>query len=133
MLAATDYPLLNIFWTMILVFLWVAWIWLLIAIFADLFRRRDVGGWGKALWSIFLIVVPFLGTFVYIVSQGRGMTERTISGEAASQQQFDSYVRNVAVSANSADQIEKAKTLLDQGVISPQEFDQLKQHALGAG
>lgn len=132
MLAATDYPLLDIFWTMILVFLWVAWIWLLFIIFADVFRRQDIGGWAKALWSIFLILVPFLGTFIYIIAEGRGMAERRTNEAIASQEQFDSYVKTVATSSNSAEQIEKAKSLLDRGVISAQEFDQLKQNALGA-
>jgi hypothetical protein len=130
--AATDYPLLDIFWTMILVFLWVAWIWLLFYIFGDIFRRRDIGGWSKAMWSIFVILVPFLGTFVYIIAQGRGMTERSMQQAVQSQQQFDAYVQNVAASSSSADQIQKAKDLLDRGVISAQEFDRLKQNALGA-
>ena len=132
MAAATDYPLLDIFWTMILVFLWVAWIWLLFYLFADIFRRHDIGGFAKAMWSIFLILVPFLGTFVYIIAQGRGMTERSMQQAVSQQQQFDAYVQNVAASGSSADQIEKAKSLLDRGVISAQEFDQLKQNALGA-
>ena len=129
---AADYPLLNIFWTMILVFLWVAWIWLLIVVFSDLFRRQDIGGWGKALWSVFLIFVPFLAVFIYIIAEGKAMTERRMSDATAAQEQFDTYVKSVAASGNSADQIEKAKSLLDRGVISPQEYDRLKQNALGA-
>jgi hypothetical protein len=129
---AADYPLLNIFWTMILVFLWVAWIWLLIVVFSDLFRRQDIGGWGKALWSVFLIFVPFLAVFIYIIAEGKAMTERRMSDATAAQEQFDTYVKSVAASGNSADQIERAKSLLDRGVISPQEYDRLKQNALGA-
>jgi hypothetical protein len=132
-IAATDYPLLGIFETMLIIFLWVAWIWLLIMVFSDLFRRRDLSGWTKALWAFFLIVAPFLGVFVYIIAQGSGMTARRMQDEADAQQQFDTYVKSVAASTGgSADQIAKAKSLLDDGVISPQEFDRLKQSALGA-
>lgn len=131
MLADTDYPLLNIFWTMILVFLWVAWIWLLVIVFMDLFRRHDVGGVGKAAWAVFLILVPFLAVFIYIVAQGRGMAERRMNEVVESQKQFDQYVKSVAsTQGTSADEIEKAQGLLDRGVISPAEFDQLKRQAL---
>ena len=132
MLAATDYPLLNIFWTTLLIFLWIAWFWLLIIVFSDIFRRHDVHGWGKALWVFFLIVAPFLGVFIYIIAQGKGMSERRMADAVQAQQQFDSYVKSVATPASSADEIEKAKGLLDKGVISPQEYEQLKQRALGA-
>ena len=132
MLAATDYPLLNIFWTMILIFLWIAWFWLLIIVFSDVFRRHDIHGVGKALWCFFVIVAPFLGVFIYIIAEGKGMSERRLQDAAAAQQQMDAYVKSVASSSSSADEIAKAQGLLDKGTISQQEFEQLKQHALGA-
>lgn len=132
MLAATDYPLLNIFWTMLLIFLWIAWFWLLIIVFSDLFRRHDVHGLGKATWTVFLIVAPFLGVFVYIIAQGKAMSERRMQDAIEAQKQFDTYVKSVASTSSTAEEIEKAKSLLDRGVISPQEYEQLKQHALGA-
>jgi hypothetical protein len=129
-IVAADYPLLNIFWTIIIVFAWVAWFWVLIMIISDLFSRHDIGGWGKALWMLFVIVVPFLGVFVYVLSQGHGMGERRVAQVQASQQQFDSYVREVAAAEGPADQIAKAKQLLDSGTIDQAEFDRIKAQAL---
>jgi type VI protein secretion system component VasK len=130
MLAATDYPLLNIFWSMLLLFLWIAWFWILIVILGDVFRRHDISGWFKALWVIFMIVMPFLGVFIYIITQSRGMSERHLKQAQAAQQQFDEYVKTVATSSGSAAEIEKAKGLLDSGAITKEEFEQLKRKAL---
>jgi hypothetical protein len=131
-IAAADYPLLNVFWTIIIVFAWVAWFWVLIIVISDLFSRHDIGGWAKALWMLFVIVVPFLGVFIYVISQGKGMGERRDKQVQASQQEFDSYVRQVAASDGPADQIAKAKQLLDNGTIDQAEFDRLKAQALAA-
>jgi Short C-terminal domain/Phospholipase_D-nuclease N-terminal len=131
-IAAADYPLLNVFWTIIIVFAWVAWFWVLIIVISDLFSRHDIGGWAKALWMLFVIVVPFLGVFIYVISQGKGMGERRDKQVQASQQEFDSYVRQVAASDGPADQIAKAKQLLDDGTIDQAEFDRLKAQALAA-
>jgi hypothetical protein len=130
-IVAADYPLLNIFWTIIIVFAWVAWFWVLIMIISDLFSRHDIGGWGKALWMIFVVIVPFLGVFVYLIAQGKGMGERRMALVEASQKQFDAHVREVAASEGPADQIAKAKELLDAGTIDQAEFDRLKAQALG--
>jgi predicted PurR-regulated permease PerM len=130
MLATTDYPLLNIFWSMILLFLWIAWFWILIWILGDVIRRHDIGGVAKVLWVIFLIVVPFLGVFVYLISQSRGMTERGVRESQAAQQQFDAHVRSVATTGGATAEIESAKQLLDSGAISAQEFEQIKAKAL---
>ena len=92
---AADYPFLDILWTMIIFFCWVAWIWLLIVIFGDLFRR-DLSGWGKAAWVVFLIVLPFLGTLIYLIAEGNNMTERRMRDMQVSQANFDEYVRSVA-------------------------------------
>jgi hypothetical protein len=131
-IVAADYPLLNVFWTIIIVFAWVAWFWVLIIIISDLFSRHDIGGWAKALWMLFVIVVPFLGVFIYVISQGKGMGERRAQQVQASQQEFDSYVRQVAASDGPADQIAKAKQLLDNGTIDQAEFDRLKAQALAS-
>jgi len=119
-------------WTLLVVFAWVIWFWLLIVIFADLFRRNDVSGWGKAAWVVFLIVLPFLGVLVYLISQSKGMTERRASDAQAAQAQFDQYVRGVAGGGSPASQIEKAKQLLDNGSITQQEFDEIKRRAIAS-
>jgi general stress protein CsbA len=131
MVLAADYPFLDVLWTMILFFCWVAWIWLLIMIFSDLFRR-DLSGWAKAAWIFFLIVLPFLGALIYVIADGKGMTDRRVRDVAASQAQIDERIRSVAGSGDggAAGEIHKAKQLLDSGVITQQEFDQLKAKAL---
>ena len=131
MVIAADYPFMDVLWTMIIFFCWVAWIWMLILIFSDLFRR-DVSGWTKAAWAVFLIVLPFLGVLVYLITNGNEMTERRVRDAATSQADFDSYDRSVAKggAGGSAGEIEKAKQLLDNGTITQQEFEQLKAKAL---
>ena len=129
---AADYPFLDILWTMIIFFCWVAWIWLLIMVFSDLFRR-DVSGWAKAAWVVFLIILPFLGVLIYLIAEGKGMTERRVKEMQASQAEFDTYVRSVATEsggAGAAGEIEKAKSLLDSGAIDQGEFERLKAKAL---
>ncbi len=128
MILAADYPFLNILWTMIIFFAWVAWIWIAITVFADVFRRHDISGWGKAAWVVFVIVVPFLGVLVYLIAQHDGMRERSVKQVEAQQAAFDQYVREAA--GGSAAEIAKAKELLDKGAISQTEFDQIKQRAL---
>jgi hypothetical protein len=129
-LVAADYPFLDVFWTMILLFFWIAWIWVLIVVISDVFRRDDASGWTKALWVIFVIALPFLGVLVYLIANGQGMTERRVRDARAAQSDFDSYVRDVAGSGGAAAEIEKAKQLLDTGAISQAEFDQIKAKAL---
>ncbi len=128
MLIAADYPFLDILWTMIIFFAWVAWFWILITVFADLFRRHDIGGWGKAAWVVFLIVVPFLGVLVYLIAQHDGMRDRSTREAKEQRAAFDQHVREAA--GGSAAEIAKAKELLDQGAISQAEFDRIKQKAL---
>ena len=93
---AADYPFLDLFWTMLLFFLWIMWIWLLITIFGDIFRRHDASGWVKALWVVFLIFVPFLGVLVYLIAEGQNMARRDMEQAAAARAEFDEYVRSVA-------------------------------------
>jgi len=128
LLIAADYPFLDVFWTMIIFFCWVAWIWVLIVIIGDLFRRHDTSGWVKALWVIFLIVLPFLGVLIYLIANGSGMSRRQAETVRASQEQFDSYVKSV--SGGSASELAKAKELLDSGAINQAEYDQLKSKVL---
>jgi hypothetical protein len=127
---AADYPFLDVLWTMVIFFLWILWFWLLISIFADIFRRHDISGGKKTLWIIFTILVPFLGVFVYLITQNVGMTERQLERTRAQREQFDDYVRQTAGGGGAAAEIEKAKGLLDSGAISQAEFDAIKQKAL---
>ena len=133
MLLAADYPFLDILWTMLIFFLWIAWFWILITVFADIFRRHDTSGFGKVLWLIFVILVPFLGVFVYLIANHDGMTKRNIERMQGQQAQMDDYVRSVAAGGGgAAAEIEKAKGLLDSGAISQAEFDSIKAKALAA-
>jgi hypothetical protein len=128
---ATDYPFLDILGSMLFFFCFVIWLWLLFAIFGDLFRRHDVSGWGKSGWVLLLIILPFLGALLYFGTQGKGMAERKAEEIAAQQSQFDAYVRQTAGGGdNAAAQIAQAKELLDSGAINQQEFDDLKRKAI---
>jgi len=133
MVFAADYPFLDIFWTMIIFFCWVVWIWMMIAILSDVFRRRDLSGWSKAAWTVFLIVLPFLGALIYLISNSQGMAERNLEQAQGRRAEMDEYVRSVATDGGgAAAQIEKAKGLLDSGAINQTEFDALKSKALAA-
>lgn len=128
---AADYPFLDVVWTLIIFFVWVLWFWLLFTVFADVFRRRDLSGWGKAGWLIFCILLPFLGVFVYLIAEHDGMAERNIAQAKSQQAQFDDYVREAAGSGGATGEIERAKKLLDSGAINQSEFDAIKAKALG--
>jgi len=125
-----DYPFLDVLWTLFVIFIWVIWFWLLITVFADVFRRHDIGGGKKTLWLIFVIIVPFLGVFIYLISQSSEMAERNAKQMQAQQAQMDTYVKSVAGSGGAAAEIEKAKQLLDSGAISQAEYDAIKAKAL---
>ena len=128
MLIAADYPFLEVLWTLIIFFAWVTYIWIVITVLVDLFRRDDLGGWGKAGWVVFVIVLPFLGVLIYLIAQHDGMRER---GEKQLQTQraaFDQHVREAA--GGSATEIAKAKELLDSGAITKSEFEAIKAKAL---
>ena len=128
MLAAYTFG--QVMWTMFVFFAWVLFFWLLFVVFGDLFRRHDISGWGKAGWTIFVIVLPFLGIFVYLIAEGKGMGERNVRQAQAAQADMDAYVRSVAGSTSPTDQIAQAKQLLDTGTITQAEFDQIKARAL---
>ena len=93
---AADYPFLNILWSMIIFFIWVVWIWMMILILSDVFRRRDLSGWGKAGWMVFVIVLPFLGVLIYLIAQSDGMAQRRAEDAQGQRAQMDDYVRSVA-------------------------------------
>ena len=128
MLFAADYPFMDVLWSMIIFFFWVIWIWIVVTVLVDIFRRHDIGGWAKAGWVIFVVILPWLGVLIYLIAQHDGMRERRIKEVQDQQQAFDSYVRETA--GGSADQIARAKELLDNGTITQEEFAALKAKAL---
>lgn len=130
MVIAADYPFLDIFWSMIIFFCWVIWIWMVIAILMDIFSRHDISGWGKAAWCVFIIVLPFLGVLIYLIAHSKDMAERRAGEQKAARADFDDYVKNVAANGGPATEIAKAKELLDSGAITQAEFDALKTKAL---
>jgi hypothetical protein len=120
---AYDYPILGLFWTMLIFFLWMAWIILLFRVFADIFRNKEASGISKALWTIFVILVPFLGVFIYLCVEGRHMAHRDLSRAQENEAAFQSYVRETAGSgASSADELAKLAELHSSGVLSDAEF-----------
>ena len=132
MLVGADYPFLDVFWTMLVFFVWVAWFMLLFRVIGDIFRRHDTSGFAKVLWLVFVIAVPFLGVFVYLIANNQGMAERSIARAQAQQQQFDQSVQSAAGSGGAASEIDKAKQLLDDGTITQSEFDAIKTKALAS-
>ena len=120
---AADYPFLDVLWTMIIFFAWVIWIWMLISILSDVFRRHDISGGSKALWTIFLIFLPFLGVLIYLIVNGQGMAERNVK-------QANQQIQAAAAMAGPSAQIASAKDLLDKGAISQEEFEAIKRKAL---
>jgi len=130
---ASDYPFLDVFWTMLIFFLWVIWIWFLIIILTDVFRRHDIGGGKKAVWCLFIIFLPFIGALSYLIVNGQGMSERRVKETQQAREQMDDYVRSVAASGGTAGEIEKAKQLLDSGAINADEYAALKAKALAGG
>jgi hypothetical protein len=136
MILAADYPFLDILWSMIIFFAWVVWIWMMIVILTDVFRRSDIGGWAKAAWTIFMIVLPFIGALSYLIAQGSNMAERRAQDLKYQQDALDSHIRSVAGSSGNGDsagaEIERAKRLLDSGAIDQAEYDALKRKVLAA-
>jgi hypothetical protein len=128
---AYDYPILGLFWTMLMFFLWFAWLMLLFRIFADIFRSSDMGGAAKAFWSIFVIFLPFLGVLIYVIVRGQSMTERDIANARQNEEAFRSYVQDAAGSSGgTADELAKLADLQAKGVITEAEFAQQKAKLL---
>jgi hypothetical protein len=132
MLFTAEFGTGQLFWSMLWFFLFVIWIWLLFVVFGDIFRSRDLSGWGKALWTIFIIVLPYLGVFVYLIARGREMSERSLQEAQERESAFRGYVRTVASEGggSTADEISRLADLRDRGVISEAEFQQAKTKAL---
>ena len=132
MVIAASYPFLNILWSTLIFFAWVIFIWIAITVLIDVFRRHDISGWVKALWVIFVVILPWLGVLIYLIANHDGMAERRMKDTADSQAQFDDYVRKTAGTGTggAASEIEKAKRLLDSGAITQAEFDAIKAKAL---
>ncbi len=129
---ATSYPLLEVFWTILIFFGFIVWIWILFTMFADLFRRQDIGGWTKTAWIIFVVIFPFLGVFVYLIANHKGISERAQRQQEAAQTEMDQYVRSVAGKSDPTQQIAKGEELLKAGAITQAEFEQIKKRALAA-
>jgi len=127
MVLASSYPFLEVFWTMLIFFAFVVWLWLLFTVIGDIFSRHDTSGFMKVIWLIFIIVLPYFGVFIYLIAEQRGMTERALARQEKMQSRMAA-----SVSPSATDQVEKAKALLDSGAITQAEFDALKQTALGA-
>lgn len=129
---AADYPFLDILWSMLVFMGFIMWIWLAISVFADIFRRHDMGGFTKAIWIIFVIFIPLAGVLVYLIAYSKGIAERSAKQVAEAQSTFDQHVREVAASSGPSAEIEKAQQLLASGAISQEEFERLKAKALGS-
>jgi hypothetical protein len=133
LLADSGYPFLSVMWSVFVFFAWILWIWLLIYVYMDIFRRNDIGGWGKFGWVIFTIFLPFIGVFTYLIAEGKGMDERRQKDARQAQADTDAYIRSVAHNGggnSSADQIAKANQLLNSGAITQDEYQTLKTKAL---
>ena len=134
LLAGSSYPLLNVFWSMFVFFLWIIWIWILIWIFIDIFRSHDLSGWAKALWFLFVLFIPLIGVLVYLIARGGKMHEHAAQDARQQDQEFRQYVQQAAASspASTADQLSKLADLRDRGVISAEEFEREKAKVLAA-
>ncbi len=131
MVFAADYPFMDVLWSMIIFFFWVIWIWIVITVLIDIFRRHDIGGVAKAAWVIFVVILPWLGVLVYLLVEHDGMRERSLKQAQAQRQAMDDYVRDTAGGGGgAAAEIAKAKELLDAGTIDQAEFEALKAKAL---
>jgi hypothetical protein len=132
--SSTNYPILDAFWTILMIFLWVIWFWILITIFIDLFRSHDLSGWAKALWFIFILIFPLIGVLVYLIARGGKMHEHEVRAAQQQDQEFRRYVQEAAGTESSADQLAKLADLRDRGVITPEEFESEKAKILaGSG
>jgi type VI protein secretion system component VasK len=124
--SSSSYPLLNVFWSIFIFFLWVLWIWILIWIFIDIFRSHDLSGWAKALWFLFVLFIPLIGILVYLIARGGSMQERAAQQAQQEDQAARAYIRDAAGEESSADQLAKLADLRDRGVISAEEFEREK-------
>src|SRR6478752_139708 len=129
-IAATNYPFLEVFWTILVFSAWVVWIWMAVTVLVDIFRRHDLSGWGKAAWTVFVVALPFVGVIVYLLANSEGMAKRSNKEAEAAKSQFDDYVRTTAGTGGAAAEIAKGKELLDSGAINQSEFEAIKAKAM---
>ena len=127
---STNYPILDAFWTILMIFLWVLWFWVLITVFIDLFRSQDLSGWAKALWFVFILIIPLIGVLVYLIARGSKMQEHAVRQAQLQDQQMRRYVQDAAGPQSSADQLAKLADLRQRGVITADEFDREKTKIL---
>ena len=127
---AYTYPLADLFWTMLEIFLFIIWIWILVAIFGDIFRSDDLGGWAKALWTIFVIVLPFVGILIYLIARGGKMQERALAQAQRRKKALDAQVRQAAGSSSSVDELAKLADLKEKGALTDAEFQTQKAKLL---
>jgi len=127
---ASSFSFLEVFWTILIFFGFVFWLMILFNVIGDIFQRHDITGWGKVLWLIAIILLPYLGVFIYLIVEHEGLVQRSAKQQQAAQSQFDQYVQSVAARGDPGEQIAKAKSLLDSGAITQAEFEQIKQKAL---
>ncbi len=130
MIVGTSFPFLEVFWEMLIFFGFVIWLWLLFVVFGDIFRRHDTSGAMKVLWIILIVIIPYFGVFIYLIAEHNGMAERQLAAQKQAEDQFSAYVKQSAGASDPAEQIAKAKGLLDSGAITQAEFDSIKQKAL---
>jgi type VI protein secretion system component VasK len=131
-LADSSYPLLNVFWSILIFFLWVLWIWVLVWIFIDIFRSHDLSGWEKALWFLFVLLIPLIGVLVYLIARGDKMQERAVRADQQEEQEFRASVQQPAAPRTSADKLAQLASLRDRGVITTEEFEREKAKVLAA-
>lgn len=124
-------PLLDVFWSMLWFFLFIIWIWLLIYVFMDVFRSKDIGGFAKAMWILFVVILPYLGVLVYVIARGKGMQERTIERASEMEKAQRAYIQAAAGSTSSADELQKLADLRAKGVLTDEEFNAQKSALLG--
>jgi hypothetical protein len=130
MMVAAEWGTGQVFWSMLWFFLWFIWLWILIMVLADIFRSPDLGGWGKTLWVLFVVFLPYLGVFVYLIARGHKMHEHAATDAQAQDAAFRQYVQDAAGTSSSADELAKAADLRAKGVIDDAEFERLKAKAL---
>jgi uncharacterized membrane protein YcjF (UPF0283 family) len=129
-LIVANYNFASFLWDVLVIFAFIIWFWLLIVVFGDIFRRRDISGWGKTAWIILVIVLPYFGVFIYLIAEHSGMADRNMQQQQAQQVATDQYIRSVSGSGGAASEIETAKNLLDSGAITQAEYDAIKAKAL---
>jgi uncharacterized membrane protein YcjF (UPF0283 family) len=129
-LIVANYNFASFLWDVLVIFAFIIWFWLLIVVFGDVFRRRDISGWGKTAWIILVILLPYFGVFIYLIAEHSGMADRNMQQEQAQQAAADQYIRSVSGSGGAASEIETAKNLLDSGAITQAEYDAIKAKAL---